>query len=79
MQQVRTDALGGFVMNIPLKTLIQALDALKSAEAVFYKQLDGGGNWRKTMQARVGLEHYVNRALEGQNVSVKQNIEEVPV
>lgn len=79
MQQVRTDALGGFVMNIPLKTLIQALDALKSAEAVFDKQLDGGGNWCKTMQARVGLEHYVNRALEGQNVSVKQNIEEVPV
>jgi hypothetical protein len=57
-------------MNIPLKTLVEALQALKSAEAYIDKQPATRNLWCEVMQSRVSLELYVNRALEGQTVEV---------
>jgi pyruvate carboxylase len=61
--------------TIPMKTLVQALDALRSAEDVFDKQMFGTGHWSKTMSARVGLEYYVDLLLELQSVTIKQDPE----
>ena len=66
-------------MNIPLKTLIQALQTIKEAEAYVDKQPGQGALWCGLMQSRVRLELYVNRALEGQIVGIEQDIEGTPV
>ena len=65
--------------TIPLKTLIQALEAMKRAEAYVDKQPGESGLWIELMKARVSLDLYVNRALEGQSVTIEQDIEGTPV
>ena len=65
--------------TILLRTLIQALDALKKAEAYVDKQPGQGLLWSGLMQSRVRLELYVNRALESQSVTIEQDIEGTPV
>ena len=66
-------------MNIPLKTLIQALEAMKKAEAYVDKQPGESSLWCEVMKARVSLDLYVSRALEGQSVTIEQDIEGTPV
>ena len=65
--------------TIPLKTLIDALQTIKKAEAYVDKQPGESGLWCELMKARVSLELYVNRALEGQTVNIEQDIEGTPV
>jgi hypothetical protein len=65
--------------TIPLRTLIQALEALKRAEAYVDEQPLQGDLWCALMKARVSLDLYVNRALEGQSVTIEQDIEGTPV
>ena len=64
--------------TIPLKTLIQALEAMKKAEAYVDKQPGESGLWIEVMKARVSLDLYINRALEGQIVGIEQDIEGTP-
>lgn len=66
-------------MNIQLSALIEALQAIKKAEAYVDEQPGQGALWCDLMQSRVLLEMYVNRALEGQTVTIEQDIEGSPV
>jgi hypothetical protein len=43
------------------------------------KQPGESGLWIELMKARVSLDLYVNRALEGQTVNIEQDIEGTPV
>ena len=57
--------------TIPLKTLIETLEALKAAEDFFDKADGQSVLWAKTMKARVSVEYYLSMALEGQVVEVQ--------
>ena len=65
--------------TMPLKTLIQALEAMKRAEEYMDKQPGQRSLWYDLMQSHVSLDLYVNRALEGQSVTIEQDIEGTPV
>ena len=52
---------------------------MKRAEAYVDKQPGEAGIWCEVMSARVSLDLYVSRALEGQTVTIEQDIEGTPV
>ena len=55
---------------IPLKVVIEALQALKNAESYIDKQMNVGSLWCEVMNARVKLEYYVDHVLENKIVEV---------
>lgn len=57
--------------TVPISALLEALAALKAAEAFFDKANGQGVLWCDTMQARVRLEYHVDLFLSDKSMEVQ--------